>query len=62
MQAALDIAQSTGYRTIWLGVWERNTRAISFYTRWGFETVGDHVCRMGSDEQRDLIMARPVPR
>jgi ribosomal protein S18 acetylase RimI-like enzyme len=61
MQASLDAARSAGHRTLWLGVWERNARAISFYERWQFETVGDHVFQLGSDQQTDLIMARPVP-
>ena len=61
MQASLDEARSRGYRTLWLGVWERNDRAIAFYQRWGFKAVGDHVFRLGSDAQRDLIMERSVP-
>ncbi len=61
MRACLDAAQSGGHRTLWLGVWERNGRAISFYEKWGFEAVGDHVFKLGSDDQRDLIMERPVP-
>jgi ribosomal protein S18 acetylase RimI-like enzyme len=61
METSLDAARSMGYRTLWLGVWERNARAISFYERWGFLTVGDHVFRLGSDNQRDLIMERSVP-
>jgi ribosomal protein S18 acetylase RimI-like enzyme len=60
MRASLDAAHSAGYRTLWLGVWERNARAISFYLRWGFHTVGDHVFRLGSDDQRDLVMERSV--
>jgi ribosomal protein S18 acetylase RimI-like enzyme len=61
MRASLDAARSAGHGTIWLGVWERNARAISFYARWQFETVGDHEFQLGSDHQTDLIMARPVP-
>jgi diamine N-acetyltransferase len=61
MRASLDAARTAGHRTLWLGVWERNARAISFYERWQFETVGDHVFRLGSDHQMDLIMARSVP-
>ena len=60
MRASLEAARSSGHRTLWLGVWERNARAISFYERWGFETVGDHVFRLGSDDQTDLIMERSV--
>ena len=61
MRASLDTARSAGHRTLWLGVWERNARAISFYQRWQFETVGNHKFRLGSDQQTDLIMVRAVP-
>lgn len=61
MQASLDAVRSAGHGTIWLGVWERNARAISFYERWQFKTVGDHEFQLGSDHQTDMIMARPVP-
>ena len=61
MRASLEAARSAGHRTLWLGVWDRNAPAISFYQRWWFETVGDHEFRLGSDRQTDLIMARPVP-
>lgn len=60
MRACLDVAGNGGYRTLWLGVWERNARAIAFYERWGFKAVGAHVFRLGSDDQTDLIMERPV--
>ena len=60
MRACLDQAAARGRRTLWLGVWERNTRAIAFYERWGFRTVGSHVFRLGSDEQTDLLMERAV--
>ena len=62
MRASFDAARSAGHRTLWLGVWEHNARAISFYEKWEFETVGDHVFKLGSDDQRDLIMERSVPR
>jgi diamine N-acetyltransferase len=60
MRACLDAASRGGHRTLWLGVWERNARAIAFYERWGFEVVGDHAFHLGSDEQTDLIMERAV--
>jgi diamine N-acetyltransferase len=45
---------------VWLGVWERNPRAIAFYRKFGFVEVGDHVFPLGTDPQRDVIMARAV--
>jgi ribosomal protein S18 acetylase RimI-like enzyme len=46
----------------WLGVWERNARAIAFYRKFGFAEVGEHVFLLGKDPQRDVVMARPVRR
>lgn len=62
MRASLETAESRGYETLWLGVWERNARAIGFYERWGFQSLGDHVFRLGSDDQTDLIMVRGVSK
>jgi len=45
---------------VWLGVWERNPRAIAFYKKIGFSEVGSHVFPLGTDPQRDIIMVRPV--
>ena len=58
MRACLDAAVAAGHGTLWLGVWERNARARAFYSRWGFEAVGEHVFRLGSDDQRDIVMER----
>jgi GNAT superfamily N-acetyltransferase len=60
-RTGLDVARSAGHQTLWLGVWEPNAAAISFYERWEFESVGDHVFRLRTDHQTDLTMARPVP-
>jgi GNAT superfamily N-acetyltransferase len=58
MQHCLDEAVSRGKHTIWLGVWERNARAIAFYHRWGFADVGSQPFQLGSDLQTDRVMAR----
>jgi len=42
MRAAADHARAAGARTLWLGVWERNPRAIAFYKKVGFVEVGTH--------------------
>lgn len=53
-------AERRGARTLWLGVWERNERALAFYRKCGFTDVGSHVFMVGSDAQTDRIMVRPV--
>lgn len=61
MQASIDQAQILGVEVLWLGVWERNARAIAFYRRWGFEKVGTHNFQLGQDLQTDYVMARRIP-
>lgn len=60
MQACIDIAKKRDKAIVWLGVWERNQRAIDFYTRWGFEKFGEHDFILGSDVQRDWLMKKHI--
>lgn len=60
MQKCLEEARGRGYATIWLGVWEKNPNAITFYQKWGFEKVGTHTFKLGSDLQQDWIMQRSL--
>lgn len=60
MAAAEDAARARGAQTLWLGVWERNTRAQAFYRKHGFTVAGSHIFWMGSDPQRDLIMVKAL--
>lgn len=45
-------------RWLWLGVWEHNPRAIRFYEKNGFEKFGEHVFRMGDEDQIDWLMRK----
>lgn len=60
MESAVQIARAEGFQTLWLGVWERNYKAQAFYKKFGFGFVGQHVFRLGEDEQIDLVMAREI--
>jgi diamine N-acetyltransferase len=53
---ALDIALQTRKRLVWLGVWEKNFRAIRFYEKNGFTTFGKHAFKVGEDLQTDILM------
>jgi diamine N-acetyltransferase len=53
-------AQHAGSTVLWLGVWERNPRALAFYKKRGFEVVAEHIFTVGNDPQRDLVMRREV--
>ena len=60
MRSCVDEARRAGYKTLWLGVWERNARAQAFYHKWDFRAVGEHTFPLGSDLQRDILMERPI--
>lgn len=60
MEQCLHTARQQDCATLWLGVWERNTKAIGFYGRWGFETFGSHIFHVGADAQTDLLMRRAL--
>ena len=47
--------------SIWLSVWERNARAIAFYSRMGFRDVGAQDFWVGSDRQLDRILLADLP-
>jgi ribosomal protein S18 acetylase RimI-like enzyme len=60
MDACIDSARGHGTAALWLGVWERNLRAIAFYAKCGFVEVGEQVFPLGRDLHRDLVMARSI--
>lgn len=60
MLAVRTAASELGGQDLWLGVWERNPRAIAFYRKNGFVEVGSHVFMVGSDAQRDLVLVSPL--
>jgi GNAT superfamily N-acetyltransferase len=60
MQESIEEARRKGADVLWLGVWEKNTRAIAFYKKWDFKVVGSHNFQLGSDLQQDLLMQRVV--
>jgi diamine N-acetyltransferase len=60
MQAADEAARGLARGLLWLGVWERNTRAIAFYRKCGFEVSGSQTFVLGTDRQTDHIMTRAL--
>ena len=60
MQKSIDEAIRRNKTVIWLGVWEKNHRAINFYTKWGFVKFGEHDFILGNDIQTDWLMKRHV--
>jgi GNAT superfamily N-acetyltransferase len=60
MAAVHEAARELGGRTLWLGVWEHNPRAIAFYEKCGFHDVGAQDFLLGADLQSDRIMVTEV--
>jgi ribosomal protein S18 acetylase RimI-like enzyme len=60
MQRCIDIARQKNFQLIWLGVWEKNAKAITFYTKWGFEKFSEHVFMLGNDPQTDWLMKKKL--
>lgn len=60
MQASIDLAKEKGKEVVWLGVWEKNQRAIDFYTKWGFEKFDETDFLLGNDLQRDWLMKKSL--
>lgn len=53
---AIQIAKQKKADYVWLGVWEENPRAISFYKKNGFVEFDKHIFKLGNDEQTDIMM------
>jgi len=60
MENALSYASSKNYEWIWLGVWERNSKAQDFYKKWGFEKFSEHIFWQGDDPQIDWLLKKKL--
>ena len=58
MDAVYAHARALGGTRLWLGVWERNLRAIAFYRKSGFAQCAIQPFLLGSDLQTDWVMNR----
>lgn len=56
LDKALQIAIDKKANYIWLGVWEKNYRAIHFYNKNRFVEFDKHLFKLGKDEQTDIMM------
>ncbi|TMW62568.1 hypothetical protein Poli38472_005186 [Pythium oligandrum] len=55
MTHLMEFIQAKQRKIVWLGVWENNFRAQKFYQKYGFEETGEHIFRIGTAEDRDLL-------
>ena len=60
MQSCVEIAKEKKKEWLWLGVWEKNQRAINFYSKWGFEKFDETDFLLGDDVQRDWLMKKKI--
>lgn len=60
MRAVHAGARSRGARTLWLGVYDRNVRAVQFYERFGFAKVGGQEFLFGGQIYIDPVYAAAV--
>lgn len=59
-EKAMEIARQKTVDYVWLGVWEKNLRAIRFYEKNGFVQFDKHIFRLGNDNQTDIMMKFPL--
>jgi ribosomal protein S18 acetylase RimI-like enzyme len=56
LKKVINLAGKKNVKYIWLGVWEKNYRALKFYRKNGFTRFGEHFFIMGTDKQVDYLM------
>lgn len=60
LDKAIAVAREKKAAFIWLGVWTKNEKAQGFYHKQGFTPFGQHIFRLGADEQMDILMKRDI--
>lgn len=56
----IELAKERKKKYIWLGVWEKNEKALQFYQNNGFYEIGKHSFVMGDEDQTDFIMRKDI--
>lgn len=60
LEYALSVARQRKSPYVWLGVWERNNKAITFYEKAGFYAFSDHHFTLGNELQRDILLKKDL--
>ncbi|MEN8691209.1 MAG: GNAT family N-acetyltransferase [Desulfobacterales bacterium] len=60
MKACINYAREKDFKSIWLSSWEKNSRGNAFYTKMGFQIIGNATFALGSDIQDDYIFAKSI--
>lgn len=56
MNKAIQVAKDYNKKYIWLGVEDKNTKAVKFYQKNGFKEFDKHIFKFGDDLQTDIMM------
>lgn len=62
IEKCIAVADEMKKEVIWLGVWEKNERAVAFYTKFGFAKFAEHEFVLGTDVQTDWLMRKLLYR
>ncbi len=60
MNKAIDVTRQSGFNHLYLGVWQKNERAIAFYKKFGFEVCGTRTFQLGKTLCDDFLMIKAV--
>lgn len=60
IQQAFELTKELQKKHIWLGVWEKNDRAVNFYKKYGFEPFGTHSFEYGTRIDTDVLMRKTL--
>lgn len=60
-ELALEKAKTEGFDWVWLGVWEGNVKAQSFYKKYGFTKFSEHRFQVSEDKvDIDWLLRKPL--
>ncbi|WP_126970896.1 GNAT family N-acetyltransferase [Gynurincola endophyticus] len=59
-EKAFETAHHLQKSYLWLAVWEENHRAVAFYQKNGFVAFDQHIFKLGSSEQTDIMMKKAL--
>ncbi|MFI5172333.1 MAG: GNAT family N-acetyltransferase [Chitinophagales bacterium] len=60
MNKAVEFARENNCNYLWLGVWQKNLRAVEIYEHLGFAIKGTTTFLLGDDEQEDFVMVKKL--
>lgn len=60
MDKAVAVGKERKLTYLWLGVWEKNKNALSFYQKNNFYKIGSHDFIMGDEMQTDYLLRKDL--